>query len=122
MSWLYRRALGRRAARAMERSRAADWLVAFAAAYAGSLACASRMASSSVITTGAWAPGGPAADSPWVWPYATSAANGSRSKIIRQEEWAIRGAIPLRNSCQVITPKSIHSETGFCLEEEVAAR
>src|SRR5579872_2350463 len=52
MPWAKTCALGSRPARAMERSRAADWLLALAAAKAGSLDSARLMASWSVIETG----------------------------------------------------------------------
>ena len=57
MPWLKYRALGSRPARAIERSRSADWLAALAAAKAGSFASARRIASSRVMETGAPAAG-----------------------------------------------------------------
>ena len=122
MSWLNKRALGNKSAQAMERSSAADWPAACAAAKAGSLDCARRIASSSVITT-SWATGAEAAVSgAGAWPRAMAAPLSkpartppSRKKLL----CLLNGIIILVDQCPTST---IMNVPGFGLGLPVACR
>ena len=107
MPWLKLATLGKRPATAIDLSNPAVRLAATAAAYAGSLACARRIASSSVITTGV--PVSAAAPLCRSWPCAAIAAPSTRKEQIAARRPRNSGPKQRRDLTRNVTLRRIQS-------------